>query len=188
MTNQSQMIWSCSNEYDTETRYVKGTLKPSDAKGVCAGLAIEFCKNILSGTKAEMAKPALMRSMLYQALYDRGFSEPSELLKKEGVKSVDDENLNLFQKASVHGADRVEFQSFEVAAEVMFNKAGVFWGGYDCHAIALAKVSGSSTLLFFDPNFGCYKVNDKFVLASRFQNSAHAVEAKPWLEFYQITL
>lgn len=175
MPKQNEMLWSCSNDYDTEIKYKKGTTKASENQGVCAGLAIEFCKNILKGTRPELSKPSLLQSMLGQRFYDWG-------------KSNADANSKLFRTASVTAGTRRWGKNIHEAATEVWNKDAVFWGGYDCHAVAVVKTAGTQSQLFFDPNYGCYEVRAKERLVQLFLQGRNAVDAEDWMEFFPLTL
>jgi hypothetical protein len=82
------LLWVCSNDYDTEIKYQQGTTKASANQGVCAGLSVEWCKNMLKGIRPELSKPFLLQGMLYQRFYDWGTSDA-------------DRNNKLFEKAGV---------------------------------------------------------------------------------------
>ena len=175
MPNQNELIWSCHNDYDTEIKYVKGSTRATPNQGVCAGLAIEWCKNLLNGKRPVLSKPFLLQGMLYQRFYDWGTDDATR-------------NSNMFAKASVSAGTRRNGNSAHRSADVVWNVDGVFWGGYNNHAIAVAKTAGSSSQLFFDPNFGCYAVHSKSRLAELFDQGRDAVDAENNMEFYPITL
>lgn len=169
------MLWNCSNDYDTEIKYKKGTTKASENQGVCAGLAIEFCKNILKGTRPELSKPFLLQSMVYQRFYDWGQNDAER-------------NKKLFSTASVTAGALLYGNNIHKAAAEVWNKDAVFWGRYDCHAVAVVKIAGTQTQLFFDPNFGCYTVHSEQRLVNLFLQGQSAVGAENWMGFYPITL
>jgi hypothetical protein len=169
------MLWDCSNDFDTEIKYKKGTKQASENQGVCAGLAIEFCKNILKGNPPWMSKPFLLQGMLYQRFYDWG-------------KSSAECNSKLFSTASVTAGTRRWGRNLHEAATEVWNKDAVFWGGYDCHAIAVVKTAGTKSQLFFDPNYGCYEVHSKERLEHLFLQGKDTVNAGDWMEFYPMTL
>ena len=168
------LLWVCSNDYDTEIKYQQGTTKASANQGVCAGLSVEWCKNMLKGIRPELSKPFLLQGMLYQRFYDWGTSDA-------------DRNNKLFEKAGVTAGARRKHTSAHTTAADMWARTGVWWGGYDCHAVAIAKVDGKPWL-FFDPNFGCYAVHSELRMAELFRQGRKAVGAATWMEFYPITL
>ena len=170
----NELLWSCSNDYDTEVRYTKGTITASANQGVCAGLAIEWCKNILNGVRPELSKPFLLQGMIYQRFYDWGTSDA-------------DRNSKLFGKAGVNAGTRSKHTTAHSMASSMWPKTGVHWGGYNVHAVAVAKV-GTGPWLFFDPNFGCYAVHSELRMTELFRQGRKAVGADTWMEFYPITL
>lgn len=175
MGKQKELLWECSNDYDTEITYKKGTTVASSNQGVCAGLAIEWCKNILKGVRPELSKPFLMQGMLYQRFYDWGTDDATR-------------NSNMFSKANVSASNYVKKSTARSSASEMWGKQGVFWGGYNCHAIAVVKNDANGPHLFFDPNFGCYAVHSELRLAELFRQGRNAVGAKTWMEFYSIAL
>lgn len=169
-----ELLWSCSNDYDTEVRYTKGTTTASANQGVCAGLAIEWCKNLLKGVRPELSKPFLLQGMLYQRFYDWGTSDA-------------DRNAKLFEKAGVNAGPRSRHATAHSMAASIWPKSGVWWGGYDVHAVAVGKTA-EGTWMFFDPNFGCYAVHSQLRLTELFRQGRNAVGASSWMEFYPITL
>ena len=169
-----ELLWDCSNDYDTEVRYKKGTTKSSDNQGVCAGLAIEWCKNILKGIRPELTKPFLLQGMIYQRFYDWGTDD-------------DERNAKIFSTAGVTAGTRTKHTTAHTTAKSMWPRSGVWWGGYDCHAVAVAK-TGTGPWLFFDPNFGCYAVHSELRMTELFRQGRDTVGAKNWMEFYPITL
>ena len=175
MGKQKEMLWECSNDYDTEVSYQKGTTVASANQGVCAGLAIEFCKNILKGTRPELSKPFLLQGMLYQRFYDWGTDDAES-------------NAKLFSKAGVTSDAGNKSATQAAGASYLWGKQGVFWGGWDCHACAVAKTDSNRPWLFFDPNFGCYAVHSELRLAQLFEQGRKAVSAGAWIEFYKVTL
>lgn len=174
MPVDKDLMWTSSNDYDTEVTYAAGTTKASANQGVCAGLAIEWCKNILKGNRPELSKPFLLQGMLYQRFYDWGTSDS-------------DRNTKLFGKAGVTAGSRSKHTTAHTTAASMWGKTGVWWGGYDCHAVATAKV-GTKPWLFFDPNYGCYAVHSELRMIELFRQGRKAVGAENWMEFYPITL
>jgi hypothetical protein len=175
MVQQRELLWECSNDYDTEVTYKKGTTKASANQGVCAGLSIEFCKNILKGTRPELSKPFLTQGMIYQRFYDWGTDDASR-------------NAKMFSTAEVNSDGGHKSASQAAGATYIWGKQAVFWGGWDCHACAVAKVGANRPFLFFDPNFGCYAVHSELRLAELFEQGRNAVDAAAWIEFYTITL
>ena len=175
MPKQAEMLWTCSNDHDTEIKYQKGTVVASANQGVCAGLAIEWCKNILKGTRPELSKPFLLQGMLYQRFYDWGTDDATR-------------NSNLFSKAAVSSGNYKKCATAHSSAQYIWGKQGVFWGGYNVHAIAVVKTDNNSPYLFFDPNFGCYAVQSEKRLTELFRQGRKAVGAATWMEFYQVTL
>lgn len=119
MIRQHEMLWDSSNDYDTEIKYKKGTIVPSANQGVCAGLAIEWCKNILKGIRPELSKPFLLQGMIYQRFYDWG-------------KDDAERNGNLFSKASVSSQDYKKCNTARLSAAYIFGKQGVFWADTTC--------------------------------------------------------
>lgn len=175
MVQQRELLWECSNDYDTEISYQRGTTVASANQGVCAGLAIEWCKNILKGVRPELSKPFLMQGMLYQRFYDWGSDDATR-------------NSNMFSKAGVSGSGHVRKSNARRSAKHMWTQRGVYWGGYNCHAIAVVKVDTIGPHLFFDPNFGCYAVHSELRLAELFRQGRRAVGARNWMEFYSISI
>jgi hypothetical protein len=112
----NDLLWDCSNDYDTEVRYRKGTTIASANQGVCAGLAIEWCKNILKGTRVELTKPFLLQGMLYQRFYDWGTSDA-------------DANSKLFGTAGVTAGRLSRHTTAHTTAEHIWPKTGAWWGG-----------------------------------------------------------
>ena len=170
----NDLLWTSSNDYDSEVKYKKGTTIASKNQGVCAGLAIEWCKNILNGIAPEKSKPHLMRGMILQRYYDWG-------------KGIAESNNKLFTMAEVTAGEMVKGNSAHTTAGRMWPRDGTWWGGYDVHAVAVAKPAGKPWL-FYDPNYGCYAVHSELRLTKLFRQGRNAVGAEFKMEFFQISL
>lgn len=174
-SQQNELMWECSNDYDTEVTYQKGTAIASANQGVCAGLSIEWCKNILKSVRPETSKPFLLQGMLYQRFYDWGTDDATR-------------NAKLFATAGVTAGAQEKRSTAHQAATYLWAIQGVFWGGYNVHAVAAAKTSSTGPYLFFDPNYGCYAVHSEKRLTELFRQGRKAVGAENWMEFYAVTL
>lgn len=172
---QREMLWECDNDYDTEIRYTKGTAQPSANQGVCAGLSAEWCKNILKGVRPELSKPFLLQGMIYQRFYDFGSDR-------------EERNAKAIATAGMTQKSKMDFATPRLAAQGLWRSSGAFLVGLSNHKIAVAKTDGTKTLLFFDPNFGCYSVVSELRLQELIQQAQDAVGADKALDVRVVTL
>jgi hypothetical protein len=170
------MLWPCSNDYDTEVKYTKGTTNASDNQGVCSGLSIEWCKNMLRGTRPELSKPQLLQGMIYQRFYDFGFNSTGS----------DAATAKLFATAGVTEMSKQTEPTVQSVAASLWGLTGAFWIGYSNHAVAAAKIDGAGSFFFFDPNFGCYEVSSQQRLEQLLEQGRNAVGAENSVDFHKV--
>jgi hypothetical protein len=199
---QKEMLWSCSNDYDTEVKFrierpdpaskvvggpkqtfkllkdkpgeaptSVGEMTPSANQGVCSGLSAEWCKNILKGVRPELSKPFLMQGMIYQRFYDWGDDAEAKLMEKAGLGQM---STSLYATA-------------RLAAQGLWRTEGAVLVGLSNHMTAMAKTKGTNgTLLYFDPNFGCYAVSSELRLQQLIEQAQSAVGATKEVEIYLV--
>ncbi len=175
---QREMLWDCSNDYDTEVKYKKGTTEATPNQGVCSGLSAEWCKNILKGVRPELSKPFLVQGMIYQRFYDFGFDKSGS----------DGATVKLFATAGLNELTNVTHATARKTAAALWATTGVFWIGLTNHAIAAARRDANRALLFFDPNFGCYAVHSELRLKQLLRQARKAVGAGIPIEEHKVEL
>jgi hypothetical protein len=169
MANQAELLWECDNDYDTEIKYEKGTVKASANQGVCSGLSAEWCKNILKGVRPELSKPFLLQGMIYQRFYDWGADR-------------EERNAKIIATAGMTQRSKQDYATARLAAQGLWRSDAVFLVGLSNHMIAAAKTANTKTMLLFDPNFGCYSVVSELRLQELIDQAENAVSAAKALD------
>ncbi len=162
---QRELLWTSSNDYDTEIKYAKGTTTASANQGVCSGLSAEWCKNILNGVRAESSKPFLLQGLIYQRFYDWGSDR-------------EERNAKVMATAGLSQTAKVNYSTAQKTAAGLWADTGVFLVGLTNHKIAYANTAGTNNVaLLFDPNYGCYAVHSESRLKELLRQARTAVGA-----------
>jgi hypothetical protein len=133
------LLWKCDNDYDTESRYQKGsTTRSGQNQGVCAGQSALWCFNMQAGVRDIFSKPDLTRAMLLQKLYDWK-NDRGKLCESVGL-TVDEEK---------------HYGTYHAACQQMETTPGTYYISLYGHGVAAHVVTGY--YYAFDPNFGLYR-------------------------------